>query len=177
MESQQSVNEYTITIEGKTFRLKIGLRGIIYLQGLSQYDESDIFTASIITLNSISVDEAKRLFQLGRKNFTYCQPFIFEQVISFLYSNVRDLYSRAVGEIGIDPAIFFQMSPDEIELAYKGYLRRKELEANLNKLAMAEALAGNHDKIQIVEPEEYTSGTQLEREQTFQKLGRDDDRV
>lgn len=56
------------------------------------------------------------------------------------------------------------MSPDEIELAYKGYLRRKELEANLNKLAMAEALAGNHDKIQIVEPEEYTSGTQLERE-------------
>ena len=131
--------------------------------------------ASIITLQDMPVSEAYRLVQLAQQELSCYQPYLFEQVSSFLFVNVRDLYSRAVGEIGIDPAVFFQMSPDEIELAYQGYLRRKELEANLTKLAMVEALAGDHNPIQIVEPEEYTCGTQYERELTFKKLGRDND--
>lgn len=45
------------------------------------------------------------------------------------------------------------------------------------KVAMVEALAGNHEKIQIVEPEEYSIGTQHERETTFNRLGREDDRL
>jgi len=47
-----------------------------------------------------------------------------------------DLYSKAVGELGISPDIALLMEPDEIELAYIGYLRRQEMTANLNKLAM-----------------------------------------
>lgn len=77
--------------------------------------------------------------------------------------------------MGISPDIFFQMSPDEIELAYQGYLRRQELQANLTKLAVAQALNNNQDLIQIIEPEEYACGSKQERELTFQKLGRDND--
>ena len=144
----------------------------MYLQSLPNYNDEDVFIAALITLHSISTTKAKELYQqtLGKK--FCCMPYLFEQVFSFLGTDVRDLYSKAVGEIGISPAVCLQMTPDEIELAYKGYLRKKELEANLYKLAMVEAIGGDHSKIQILEPDEYRQGTQLEREHTFERLGR-----
>lgn len=171
MERSTSVNEYSITIDGKIFQLKIGLRGIIYLQSLSQYDESDVFVASIITLNQLSQLDAKNLYSQAGEDYKSIQPLLGEEVSSFLYTDVRDLYSRAVGEIGINPAVFFQMSPDEVELAYQGYLKKKELEANLTKLAVIQALANDRSQIQIAEPSEYTVGITQEREHTFSRLG------
>lgn len=171
MVSWQLVNKQAVVLDGKIFWLKIGLRGIIYLQGLPEYDESDVLIAALITPQELTVDEAKRLVSQQRQKLSSYLPSLFEQVSSFHFCNVRDLYSRAVGEIGINPAIFFQMSPDEIELAYKGYLRKKELEANLMKVAMLEALAGDHSQIKVLEPDEYTLGTLQEREQTFSEIG------
>lgn len=84
--------------------------------------------------------------------------------------SVRDLYSQMVGELGISPAIFFQMSPEECELAYKGYLKRQMLAANLNKLAYAQIEANNYDEIDILPPEEYINGNIQERENTFSVL-------
>ena len=171
MEHYLSVNEYSIVINGVTYQLKIGLKGLMYLQSLPYYSDEDVFIASLITLHSVSVVEARNLYNPVNDDYLNYKPYLSEQVSSFFNEDLRDLYSRAVGEIGISPAICLQMSPDEINLAYKGYLRRKELEANLYKLAMVEALAGNHSQIQIVEPDEYIQGTQHERELTFKKLG------
>jgi hypothetical protein len=53
------------------------------------------------------------------------------------YFEIEELYIKAIGEMGIALQDFYQMTPKEIDLAYEGYLRRKELEANLTKLAIA----------------------------------------
>lgn len=61
MVSWQLVNKQAVVLDGKIFWLKIGLRGIIYLQGLPEYDESDVLIAALITPQELTVDEAKRL--------------------------------------------------------------------------------------------------------------------
>lgn len=85
--------------------------------------------------------------------------------------SLAELYTKAVGEIGIEPAEVMKMTPDEINLAYEGYLRRQETTANLTKLAIAEVLSGNNDLIRLTEDKGYVIGTTEEREATFEKLG------
>ena len=46
---------------------------------------------------------------------------------------IQELYRKAVGEVGIAPSDLYNMTPEEIEWAYEGYLRRKETEANLHR--------------------------------------------
>ncbi len=158
-----------LEIDGITYWLKIGLKGIIYLQSLPEYKEEDIFVASIITLQELSISEAKSLFRRHGSDILFDMQTFFTS--PFLSIDVRDLYSKAVGEMGISPAIFFQMAPDEIELAYDGYLRRQELSANLSKLAFLQALNGDKTTIKLLDDPEYKQGNIHERETTFIELG------
>jgi hypothetical protein len=63
------------------------------------------------------------------------------------------------------------MSPEEIDLAYEGYLRRQELTANLTKLAFVEVLNNNNKLIRLTENKGYIIGNDVEREETLKKLG------
>ena len=85
--------------------------------------------------------------------------------------SLQGLYSQAVGEMGIAPSQFWQMTAEEVELAYEGYLRRQELTANLTKLAFIEALGGNTTPISLVGNKGYTIGSSQERAETFKQLG------
>lgn len=85
--------------------------------------------------------------------------------------SLQGLYSQAVGEMGIAPSQFWQMTAEEVELAYEGYLRRQELTANLTKLAFIEALGGNTTPISLVGNKGYTIGDSQERAETFKQLG------
>lgn len=73
--------------------------------------------------------------------------------------------------MGIAPSQFWQMTAEEVELAYEGYLRRLELTANLTKLAFIEALGGDTAPISLVENKGYTIGDSRERAETFKQLG------
>lgn len=94
-------------------------------------------------------------------------PHLFEQAPFSL----NGLYSQAVGEMGIAPSQFWQMTAEEVELAYEGYLRRQELTANLTKLAFIEALGGNTTPISLFEDKGYTLGSIQEYNNTFKQLG------
>lgn len=102
--------------------------------------------------------------QLAINNFP---PHLFEQAPFSL----QGLYSQAVGEMGIAPSQFWQMTAEEVELAYEGYLRRQELTANLTKLAFIEALGGNTTPISLIEDKGYTLGSTQEYNNTFKQLG------
>lgn len=102
--------------------------------------------------------------QLAIDNFP---PHLFEQAPFSL----NGLYSQAVGEMGIAPSQFWQMTAEEVELAYEGYLRRQELMANLTKLAFIEALGGNTTPISLFEDKGYTLGSIQEYNNTFKQLG------
>lgn len=85
--------------------------------------------------------------------------------------SLQGLYLQAVGEMGIAPSQFWQMTAEEVELAYEGYLRRQELTANLTKLAFIEALGGDTTPISLVGNKGYTIGNSQERAETFKQLG------
>lgn len=94
-------------------------------------------------------------------------PYLFGQAPFSL----NGLYSQAVGEMGIAPSQFWQMTAEEVELAYEGYLRRQELTANLTKLAFIEALNNDSNLISLVENKGYTMGSIQEYNETFKQLG------
>ena len=81
---------------------------------------------------------------------------------------VEELYTKAVGEIGITPNDFYSMSPGEIDLAYEGYLRRKETEANLTKMAII--TSQDDELIRLTEDKGYFVGNKAEREEVFRLL-------
>ena len=80
---------------------------------------------------------------------------------------IKDLYQKSVGEMNISSADFFDMTEDEIEDAYNGYLRRKELEANLVLLALNKSLANDTKPIKIAKEKNYIIDSLEERKQTF----------
>ena len=84
---------------------------------------------------------------------------------------IQGLYTKAVGEMGIAPPDFYNMTQEEIDWAYEGYLRRLETNANLTKTAIAEVLSNNNELIRLTEDQGYTVGTEEERENTFIFLG------
>lgn len=96
-------------------------------------------------------------------------------ILSFLKTDsqikLAELYSKAVGEIGIAPSEAIKMTEEEIDAAYEGYLRRKELEANLMVLAFLRALGGSDEPIYLTEEKGYELGSQEERERVFSSLG------
>jgi hypothetical protein len=88
------------------------------------------------------------------------------KILSFF--EIEELYTKAVGEIGITPNDFYSMSPGEIDLAYEGYLRRKETEANLTKMAII--TSQDDELIRLTEDKGYSIGNKTEREEVFKLL-------
>ena len=60
------------------------------------------------------------------------------------------------------------MTVEEIDLAYEGYLRRKETEANLTKIAIM--TSNNEDLIRLTEDKGYSIGNLKERAEFFERL-------
>ena len=72
--------------------------------------------------------------------------------------------------MGIAPTDFLQMTPEEIEWAYEGYLRRKETEANLMKIAF---MSQDDELIRLTEDKGYEIGNSQEREQILKMFKRE----
>jgi hypothetical protein len=60
------------------------------------------------------------------------------------------------------------MTVEEIDLAYEGYLRRKETEANLVKIAIL--TRADKDLIRLTEDKGYQVGSLTERARVFKTL-------
>lgn len=84
---------------------------------------------------------------------------------------IKDLYEQAVGETGIDPNTVWSMTEEEIDLAYKGYIYRQELSANLMLISLHKAKLNSWSKIKLLEDRGYSIGTEKERQQIFTNLG------
>lgn len=84
---------------------------------------------------------------------------------------IEEWYKKGIGEIGLPLATFYCLTPYELDLAYEGYLRRMELQANLFKLSFLQAKKNNTDRISIIEDRGYNMGSIEERQETFKILG------
>lgn len=114
-----------------------------------------------ITLNDLRDIPAGQRVQLARELLAQPRP---------TNEKIVDLYSQAVGEIGINPNNVWSMTEEEIGLAYEGYAHRQELIANLMILALHRADCKQWDIIELLENRGYTIGTEQERAQVFKNL-------
>lgn len=49
---------------------------------------------------------------------------------------MEELYSQAVGVLGIAPPFFYDMTPHEVNLAFEGFLTKLELQGNVMLMAL-----------------------------------------
>ena len=115
-----------------------------------------------ITLNDLRGYPAGQRIELARELLAEPRP---------TNEKINDLYSCAVGEIGINPNDVWFMTEEEIELAYEGYIHRQEMQANLILLALHKAQNQSWTNIKILEDRGYSIGTEEERKKVFSNLG------
>ena len=151
----------------KIYELKFGLKSLILLQENSNLVmagdvEFLIYCGLICQHPDITFQEVREIIQ-------ECDLSAFSKPSNLLsLYEIKELYTKAVGEIGMAPSDFFNSTPEEIELAYEGYLRRKETEANLTKLAIL--TYDSEDLIRLTEDLGYSIGSLSERDEVFKKL-------
>ena len=81
-------------------------------------------------------------------------------------------YAIAVGEIGIPPTDFYEMTEEEMKWAYFGYKQRQQDMANIILLAIGRAKTEHRNELfQFIENKNYEIGNLKDRENTFITLG------
>lgn len=84
---------------------------------------------------------------------------------------IEKWYAVAVGEIGIPPTDFYEMTEDEMDLAYEGYMKRIEDFANAFLLALNRSNTNHKNKLFVFTEEKgYDIGSMNERQITFKNL-------
>ena len=83
----------------------------------------------------------------------------------------NDLYIKGVGEMRLPPDLFYFMTPAEIDLAYQGYLKQQELQANLMLLTLRKSKDKEAKLFNLLGGEGYSIITPNEREQQLKALG------
>lgn len=85
---------------------------------------------------------------------------------------IEKWYAIAVGEIGIPPTDFYQMTDEELEWAYRGYKQRQEDLVNLLLLALNRSQTEHRNELfSFVEKQGYEIGNLTDRQTTFKNLG------
>ena len=84
---------------------------------------------------------------------------------------IEKWYAVAVGEIGIPPHDFYDMTEDELLWAYKGHKKYEEDLANIFLLAIKRSQSEYRDELFKFIDDGYTIGSIQERNNTFINLG------
>lgn len=168
--------EHFIKIDGKEVPLIFGLKSLIYLSNSIKYNRS-ISIKKILLLSTRDDSQVANITPIYKliKSDNALPESVKKQVRSLVSSidipsseEIDELYRKSVGEMGLSPTDFFNMTVDEINLAYEGYLQRKELEANLVLLAINKGLSRDFSSIKIAPTIDYTVGSEKERKATFE---------
>lgn len=92
-------------------------------------------------------------------------PLAFEQ-------ELEELYKIAVGILNISPSVFYTLTPHEINLAYEGYLNKREDDVNGMIVAIKKAFCEEDEEAFSIEGTlGYAKSTLAARESTFNDLG------
>lgn len=151
----------------KIYEFNFGLKGLIILRENADLVMANdmrflLYCGLVSKQPAITFQEIDEIIDECDLSKLDIQPSILS-----LYE-VEELYTKAVGEVGITPNDFYSMSPGEIDLAYEGYLRRKEIEANLTKIAIISQ--ESEELIRLTEDRLYEIGNKAERQTTFKLL-------
>lgn len=171
--------------ESQVLSIKFGTLSLILLEDFLNIDSDEkshaMFVSSIITNadgSFLSQEEKEKIYQnnniLRNSLKELLQTAVKESLgdyKEFSKEEFKELYSIAIGEIGISPSEFYMMSPHEVDLAYKGYINRKEFECNNMLIALRKNKDSNANLVSYLGGEGYKRSTLVERKNTFDALG------
>ena len=151
----------------KIYEFNFGLKGLIILRENAELVMANdikflLYCGLVSRQPAITFQEIDEIIEECDLSHIAIKPFI-----PSLYE-IEELYTKAVGEMGIAPNDFYCMSPGEIDLAYEGYLRKKETEANLIKMAII--TSQDDELIRLTEDKGYFIGSEAERKEVFKLL-------
>lgn len=85
---------------------------------------------------------------------------------------IRKWYAVAVGEIGIPPTDFYEMTQEELQWAYDGYKQRQQDLANIILLAIGRVHTEHRNELfEFVQNKGYDISSLEDRQKTFIALG------
>ena len=160
----------------KIYQLNFGMKSLIILNEYSDMIEPDnltflLYCGLVGSHPNIELDEIEGIVQ-DIDNPLELGNILVEHIKENLISELKiaEYQQKAIGELGLTLNDFYVLTPQEIDNIYNGYMKRKEIEVNLNRLAFTRALNNNSDYIELLE-KQYDIGSEEERMETFQNLG------
>jgi hypothetical protein len=112
----------------KNIPLKIGLKGSMLLNEIANSNVEEntdlILHYTLLSNQPLVVLDYLRDLPAGKRT-----EIAYEILNEPRPSNekIKELYAQAVGEVGINPDAFWNMTEEEVNLAYEGYIHRQEL--------------------------------------------------
>lgn len=95
-----------------------------------------------------------------------------KQITDLSSLEIAKWYAVAVGEIGIPPSDFKQMTIEELKWAYAGYKQRQQNLANIILLALNRSQTAHRNELfEFVQDKGYDIGNLEDRAKTFATLG------
>lgn len=164
---------FFIPYKGTFLLFKLGLKGLMYLADFSCSNEAEIELEEILYAGIIGEQPWFPHKEVLEIKLDSALRNRIEAIKITLPSQktIEEWYRRGIGEIGLPLSTFYCLTPYELDLAYEGYLRRAELNANLSKLVSFQINNKDHELIKIVPEKTYSLGSLEERENVFKYLG------
>lgn len=159
---------------GVLYSFRFGLKGLMILNDLLYLDEDEKF---LIYFSGFITDQPNMTIQDVKTLLSKCSKSEIEMLNNYIDRNfsfitpleIKELYTRVVGEMGMAPSEFYQMTVKEINTAYEGFKRKLELDANIYLIALQKRNQQNAE-IHLLEDKGYEIGNYIERRNVFKNL-------
>lgn len=177
-----------ITINKKVYQVKFGILSLITLDKISYIKDEKELLKQRFCLSDVKRADNTSLTYFEKENFfnefvtdAHCAELLEDVLSEALdlslgeYSYIdesvyKDLFEKGVGEIRLSLQEFNSMTPAEIDLAYRGYLKRKELEANCVLVAIRKSKDNKASLISLLGGEGYQYISETERKDVLESL-------
>lgn len=182
------MNSAIMTLNDHVYEVKFGIKSLIrlnkdlYISDRTKLLEQRFYLSDVSELDGTHLTNSeKRDFFHKNINDAASAQWLddalseAETVAMGEYEKIdEDIYNRLfellVGQVGIDIQSFNSMTLAEIDLVYRGYLKRKELEANCILLAIRKSKDKKATKFTLLGGNGYNYISDTEREEILKTL-------
>lgn len=182
------MNSAIMTLNDHVYEVKFGIKSLIrlnkdlYISDRTKLLEQRFYLSDVSELDGthLTNSEKRDFFQKNINDAASAQWLDdvlseaettamgeYETIDDDIYNNLLELL---VGQAGIDINSFNSMTLAEIDLVYRGFLKRKELEANCILLALRKAKDSNATAFSLLGGNGYNYITDREREEILKTL-------
>lgn len=182
-----------ITVNKIAYQVKFGMLSLITLRKISYIKDGkellkQKFCLSDVTRldnTSLTFDEKIAFFEefiTDGNSAELLEDVLSEALVKSLgeYAEINEtiyneLFTKGVGEVGLSVQEFNSITPAELDLIYRGYLKKKELEANCILIALRKSKDNKANLISLLGGDGYNYISEIERNEVLKTLEIEED--